>query len=110
MIGASAATLTYLVLMFPLSFSGNPRVDFLSLDIEGAELKVLQTIPFDKVNISVLMIETNHLGEIFEGTNDDLRRFLHKNGYTFYKRMNVDDIYLKKSFVKELLELKNMNQ
>ena len=38
----------------------NPRVDFLSLDIEGAELAVLKTIPWDKVDIELVMIEINH--------------------------------------------------
>jgi hypothetical protein len=42
-------------LCFPL-FSilmalGNPTVDYLSLDLEGPELQVLQNIPFDKVDI-----------------------------------------------------------
>ena len=31
----------------------NPRVDYFSLDIEGNELEVLKTIPFDKVDIKV---------------------------------------------------------
>jgi hypothetical protein len=30
---------------------GNPTVDIFSLDIEGAELKVLETIPWSKVKI-----------------------------------------------------------
>ena len=30
---------------------GNPTVDFFSLDVEGAEIRVLKTIPFDKVDI-----------------------------------------------------------
>ena len=30
---------------------GNPKVDFFSLDVEGSELGVLTTIPFDKVDI-----------------------------------------------------------
>lgn len=38
----------------------NPKVDFLSLDIEGAELAVLKTIPWDKVDIELVMIEINH--------------------------------------------------
>jgi hypothetical protein len=36
---------------------GNPVVDYFSLDIEGAELSVLVTIPWDKVDISVLSIQ-----------------------------------------------------
>ena len=43
---------------------GNPRVDFFSLDIEGADLQVLRTIPFDLVDFSVIMIEVAHLGKL----------------------------------------------
>ena len=33
---------------------GNPTVDYFSLDVEGAELAILQAIPWDKVDIKVL--------------------------------------------------------
>ena len=36
---------------------GRPKIDFLSIDIEGAELAVLNTIPWDKVEIELIMIE-----------------------------------------------------
>ena len=36
--------------------SGNTDVDFLSLDVEGAELLVLKTLPFHKINIKVGLI------------------------------------------------------
>ena len=39
----------------------NCRVDFFSLDIEGAEMAVLKTIPFDKVDIEVFLIEVSIL-------------------------------------------------
>ena len=32
-------------------FSGNPVVDYLSLDVEGAEISVLRTIPWQRVKI-----------------------------------------------------------
>jgi hypothetical protein len=38
---------------------GNPKVDYLSLDIEGAELLVLKTIPWDKVSCFFLTL-LNH--------------------------------------------------
>jgi len=41
---------------------GNPRVDFFSLDIEGLELDVLKTIPFDKVDIRVFLVEVKGKG------------------------------------------------
>ncbi len=31
----------------------NPPIDYFSLDVEGFELDVLKTIPFDKVNVKV---------------------------------------------------------
>ena len=35
---------------------GNPIVDYFSLDVEGAEQRILETIPWDKVNIKVFDI------------------------------------------------------
>ena len=35
---------------------GNPVVDYFSLDVEGAELPILKSIPWDKVNIKVSII------------------------------------------------------
>jgi hypothetical protein len=35
---------------------GNPTVNYFSLDIEGAEFPVLQTIPWDKVDIQVQIL------------------------------------------------------
>ena len=33
------------------------RIDFLSLDIEGVELPILETIPWSKLDIETLLIE-----------------------------------------------------
>ena len=48
------------VICFPfisiLSATGNPAVDFFSLDVEGVELPILKTIPWSKVNIKVSKI------------------------------------------------------
>ena len=35
---------------------GNPTVDYFSLDIEGAELGVLRSIPWDKINVKVRLM------------------------------------------------------
>ena len=56
-------------------------VNYLSLDIEGAELQVLQTLPWDKVDIEVITVETAHAGEIFPGTIQDIRQYLEEVGY-----------------------------
>merc|ERR1719245_2144987 len=77
---------------------GNPTVHYFSLDIEGAELQVLRTIPFDKVDIKILDIEMNHVGQIFEGSATDLRRHLEKSGYEAFMRVGIDEIFVKRGF------------
>ena len=52
-----------------------------SLDIEGTELLVLKTLPWDKLDIEVLTVETAHAGEVFPGTTEDIRQFLRDRGY-----------------------------
>lgn len=88
--------------MFPLysvlMALGNPAVDLLSLDIEGAELQVLKTIPWKKVRARVLLIETINLGEVFVGSLKNLNQLLKKNGFKFYKSIGVDDIYIQRYF------------
>ena len=37
------------------------KIDYFSLDVEGLELEVLETIPFDELDISVLSVEFAHV-------------------------------------------------
>jgi len=67
-----------------------PRVDFFSLDIEGAEMAVLKTIPFDKVDIEVFLIETDK-------TNvTELAGFMSHAGYEMTPMPPYDHIFIKK--------------
>ena len=65
---------------------GNPRVDFLSLDIEGAELAVLRTVPWDKVDIELVMVEINHSDKA------ELDRTMLAAGYEVYKNLKEQDV------------------
>ena len=40
---------------------GNPVVDYFSLDVEGAEMGILKSIPWDKVDIKVRKIINKEL-------------------------------------------------
>ena len=42
----------------------NPTVTLLSLDIEGAEFEVFRSLPWDKVDIEVIVTELVHAGEV----------------------------------------------
>ena len=70
-------------------------VDYFSLDIEGAEFKVLKT--FDDIEnskISVFGVEVNHAGEIFNGTRDDIHNFFETHGYEFTGTCKIDDFFV----------------
>ena len=82
---------------------GNPTVDYFSLDIEGDELTVLKTIPFDKVDIKVLSVEIIHGGEKGDGPND-LDEYMKSQGYTYYGSYkvligSVDHIFVKNDLI-----------
>ncbi|XP_013394563.1 protein Star [Lingula anatina] len=69
---------------------GITDIDYFSLDVEGAELPVLRTIPFDKINVKVFTIEYRlsdgvHLSlEETQKKLDSLRHFLIPKGYREY--------------------------
>ena len=49
---------------------GNPTVNLFVLDIEGFELAVLESIPWDKVDIEVLDVETDLAGLVQKGSDN----------------------------------------
>ena len=74
----------------------DPALDISSLDIEGAEMPVLRTIPWQKLNISVILIEVTQAGRLFEGSKEELREFLENRGFRHFKDVGFDQIYVRK--------------
>lgn len=64
------------------------RIDFLSLDTEGNELKILQSIDFNRFDIEVITVENNDYDYKF-------MNFLTPKGYRFIKRLGCDELYIK---------------
>ena len=84
---------TYHIQCFPLysllmAAAGNVTVNYLSLDLEGGELQVLQTLPWDKVDIEVITVESVKMV--------DIRQFLRDRGYdhvyTLAGQSDVSDV------------------
>ena len=76
-----AIGLSYNLQCFPtyslLKALGNlGTVNYFSLDIEGAEFLVLQSIPWENVDIEMMGIELAHAGKVFPGTREDIHQFL----------------------------------
>ncbi|CAC5382438.1 unnamed protein product [Mytilus coruscus] len=74
------------------------HVDFFSLDVEGAELQVLRTIPFGKIDIDMMTVEFKHV----PGGETQLKNFVEKNGYSSLIKMShfngfANDIIFRKN-------------
>jgi hypothetical protein len=74
---------------------GNPTVDVLSLDIEGAEYQVLQTIPWDRVDIRAISVETQFAGEVMTGSRADIHQLLTSVGFLHLEQISRDDVYVR---------------
>ena len=55
---------------------------FLSLDVEGAELSVLESIDFERVGFGIVLAEAN---SFFMHKHLALREFLEEKGYEFFQ-------------------------
>ena len=67
------------------------HIDFLSIDVEGAELDILRTLDFEKVNVSAITVENNY---------KDFRipRLLHKSGFRIIAMIGDDNVFVNKTF------------
>jgi hypothetical protein len=57
-------------------FKVPPSIDYLSLDVEGAEYLIMKDFPFDKYRIKIMTVER---------PNDELRGLLEEKGFVFLK-------------------------
>lgn len=67
--------------------AGVTAVDYLSLDIEGAEFEVLSVYPFDEIPINVIGVEDN------DANDEPLRQLLLSRGYRHLSRVGVDEFW-----------------
>ncbi len=68
------------------------NIDLISIDVEGAELQVLNSIDFEKTNISVFLIENNY------GLEKETEFLLNK-GYYLFGNVQWDSIFIKNDFI-----------
>jgi hypothetical protein len=74
----------------------NKRINFFSLDVEGAEYLILKTIDFSKVTVDVFMIEirNNHCNQNCE-VREQVREKMSAEGYLRYEGLiPKSDIYI----------------
>ena len=73
-------------LMSVLKQRGITTIDYLSLDTQGSELAILQSIDFDAVAISCISVENNY-------EDPAIKQFLSTKGFSLMVRLGQDEIY-----------------
>lgn len=63
------------------------QVDYFSLDVEGVELDVLKTVPFNLLNIQTLSVEFAHV----PGGKEALHDFMFEQGYVTHSEVTHPD-------------------
>jgi FkbM family methyltransferase len=64
------------------------KIDFLSLDVEGGEMDILTSFPFEKYDIDLFSIENNV-------QSSNMPELMKSKGYELVEFVGVDDIYRK---------------
>ncbi len=79
-----------------LEEAGAPEVmDFLSIDTEGSESKILEALDHKKYKFRYITVEHNYL----MGQRSDIARVLTSNGYQFHMENQWDDVYILKNLI-----------
>ena len=71
-----------------LEKQGFSTIDFMSIDTEGSELKILNGLDFNRFNIRVIAMENNFNSEYH-------RTYMKERGYALKTKLAIDDIYYK---------------
>ena len=69
--------------------AGMHHVDYMSIDVEGAELAIVEDFPFENFDIRIIGIENNI------STDRKVERVMTMNGYKLIHRIEYDDFYEK---------------
>lgn len=64
------------------------HTNFLSVDTEGSEFEIISSIDFNKYSFDMIMFEHN-------GRDNGVAALLESNGYKLFKRLEIDDIFVK---------------
>lgn len=62
-------------------------IEYLSIDLEGIELEIIKTFPFDKYKFGCISLEHNYDKE----KREEIRNILKSKGYNLFKQEKADD-------------------
>lgn len=73
------------------------HIDLLSIDTEGGEVDILNSIDFSKVSVDVIIVENNYKDNYVEQVS------VLKKDYVLYHRIASDEIYISRRFANYLI-------
>lgn len=71
------------------SLNLNKNIDYVSIDVEGAEMKILESIDFENYDIKVLSVENNF-------AESHIINFMYSVGYDLDCVLHADNIFVKR--------------
>ncbi len=83
------------------------KIDFLNIDVEGFDFKVLSTLNFSEIKPSMICIEENNYNtqKILETST---HKYLSNNGYFLASKFGVSLIYIDKSYENKINEIMSL--
>jgi FkbM family methyltransferase len=64
------------------------EIDYCSIDTEGSEFNIINSIDFDKTLVKLFSVENNY-------GDTKIQKFLEGKGYILYRKIQWDDIFIK---------------
>ena len=79
---------------FEKSVPPDKDIDYLSIDIEGGEMELLDSIDFEKYSIKVISVENNSPEKI------NFKKFFDKLDFIYFDRVGQDEIFYNNNYFK----------
>jgi FkbM family methyltransferase len=70
------------------------HIDFMSIDVEGAEFSIIKAIDFKKFDFGLITVENN---EEIKGDGEKLKNYMHEQGYEVYLDLGLDIMFIPQS-------------
>jgi FkbM family methyltransferase len=83
------------------------KIDFLNIDVEYTDFKVLQGLNLNSVRPTLIAVEDNDAFDIADLVNSDIYKYLINKEYFLYSKLNCTNLYLDKKYKNNLEDILN---
>ena len=85
------------------------NIDFLNIDAEGSDYKVISSLDLNKIRPKMICIEENNYN-IKDVINGAIQNLMNSNDYFLFSRIGVSSVYIENNFkgeIKNIINIKN---